>query len=327
MAWSVSRPRTDVGTKRAMEDEVVLWRPSGGGPAFAAVLADGHGSVRLPACDAFGGRAAAAAAARSAADALREVVWTEAAPEALVRHALPAVFDAAQHECLRTVLDPGLGGDAFFRLPASVERRPLRDYRGVGAYYRVEDNQLLGVCDAGTTLTVLAGLRDGSALVSHAGDSAVVRFRAGEDPLRLTADHSTASASERARVASSSRGALAATGRYFTCTLPELNLHRRIMPSRSLGHPLLCQLGGITHRPYSILVPCLPGDVCVAATDGLWDEMGARAGDSFLRAMAAAVLRPREPAEALADAVAAVLGARAKGDNCAFVVARWQAFA
>jgi serine/threonine protein phosphatase PrpC len=266
-----------------------------------------------------GGARAAAAAVESARPFLGAHAWP-AAPGALelrlcCEEVLPRCFELAHHATLEAVLaaarneaPPG----SYSAHEESVGTRVLRDS---------STSALLGLCDAGTTLTGVVGLGDGHLLCAQAGDSEVALFPARGAPTWITALHSAAGAGEVARVTAA--GASVVSGR-FHIPLRSLGLVRALAPSRSLGHPCLSRRG-ITHAPFCRALPSQPGDALVLASDGLWDE--ATASGARFWAAAGGLVAAHRGARDADGAAAALLAlavnsrARARRDNAAVVVA------
>jgi hypothetical protein len=117
----------------------------------------------------------------------------------------------------------------------------------------------------------------GRAFVAHAGDSDVFLFhrdaRGHHAPVRLTDDHTLSNPHEVARLAPYGVGV---HHPYFVITTgPESG--QMLMPSRSLGHVLMSQ-HRITAVPSIATALVAPGDVVVAASDGLWASYGRSGG-------------------------------------------------
>nr|UMO78943.1 Serine/threonine phosphatases incomplete domain containing protein [Pandoravirus belohorizontensis] len=120
----------------------------------------------------------------------------------------------------------------------------------------------------------------GRVFVAHAGDSDVFLFhrdpRAAHSrhvPARLTDDHTLSNPDEVARLAPYGVGV---HHPYFVVTTgPECG--QMLMPSRSLGHVLMSQ-HRITAVPSIATALAAPGDVVVAASDGLWASYGLSGG-------------------------------------------------
>ncbi|QBZ80829.1 Serine/threonine phosphatases incomplete domain containing protein [Pandoravirus celtis] len=120
----------------------------------------------------------------------------------------------------------------------------------------------------------------GRAFVAHAGDSDVFLFhrdlrapRPRYVPARLTDDHTLSNPDEVARLAPYGVGV---HHPYFVVTTgPESG--QMLMPSRSLGHVLMSQ-HRITAVPSIATALVAPGDVLVAASDGLWASYGLSGG-------------------------------------------------
>lgn len=153
----------------------------------------------------------------------------------------------------------------------------------------------------------------GRAFVAHAGDSDVFLFhrdrqasRPRHVPARLTDDHTLSNADEVARLAPYGIGI---HHPYFVVTTgPECG--QMLMPSRSLGHVLMSQ-HRITAVPSIATALVAPGDVVVAASDGLWASYGLAGGWQPPRAPPGA---PAHTGEALsAMRVATVLDGLADG--------------
>ncbi|AVK75801.1 Serine/threonine phosphatases incomplete domain containing protein [Pandoravirus neocaledonia] len=161
--------------------------------------------------------------------------------------------------------------------------------------YYVEANGRRTLAEYGTTLTAVlitpllpSDMRRGRAskgwlgrvFVAHAGDSDVFLFhrdtqarRSCHAPSRLTDDHTPSNRDEVARLAPYGVGVHPPY--YFVVTTgPECG--QMLMPSRSLGHVLMSQ-HRITAVPSISTALVAPGDVVVAASDGLWASYG-RAG-------------------------------------------------
>lgn len=120
----------------------------------------------------------------------------------------------------------------------------------------------------------------GRVFVAHAGDSDVFLFhrdpraaRPRHVPARLTDDHTLSNPDEVARLAPYGVGV---HHPYFVVTTgPECG--QMLMPSRSLGHVLMSQ-HRITAVPSIATALAAPGDVVVAASDGLWASYGLSGG-------------------------------------------------
>lgn len=161
--------------------------------------------------------------------------------------------------------------------------------------YYVEANGQRTLAEYGTTLTAVlitpllpSDMRRGRAskgwlgrvFVAHAGDSDVFLFhrdpqarRACYTPSRLTDDHTLSNRDEVARLAPYGVGVHPP---YFVVTTgPECG--QMLMPSRSLGHVLMSQ-HRITAVPSISTALVGPGDIVVAASDGLWASYGLAGG-------------------------------------------------
>lgn len=161
--------------------------------------------------------------------------------------------------------------------------------------YYVEANGQRTLAEYGTTLTAVlitpllpSDVRRGRAskgwlgrvFVAHAGDSDVFLFhrdpqahRACYTPSRLTDDHTLSNRDEVARLAPYGVGVHPP---YFVVTTgPECG--QMLMPSRSLGHVLMSQ-HRITAVPSISTALVGPGDIVVAASDGLWASYGLAGG-------------------------------------------------
>lgn len=109
---------------------------------------------------------------------------------------------------------------------------------------------------------------------------------------RITQEQSNQNLAEVTRLA---QHGMVPHGRYFSLSESQYRGFG-IMPSRSLGHSLLSH-HGITHTPHIGCVTLSPGDILIAASDGIWASYGH------------AVLPEsnKSPEDSSADAIAALL--------------------
>jgi serine/threonine protein phosphatase PrpC len=259
----------------------------------------------------------------------------------LDRSAIDGAYFARVRACPREALPEA--GDPRALVVVDKVRVPYRPVATNGAvgreghlvYYVAADGRR-ALAEYGTTLTAVlvtpllpsdvrrgrarGGAWAGRAFVAHAGDSDVFLFhweasRRAYVPVRLTDDHTVTNAAEVARL---TPYGFVVDGHYFRLTTgPEAG--QMLMPSRSLGHVLLSQ-----HRiacvPSIATTLVAPGDVVVAATDGLWGGYGTAGGWSRPSGEAAAGASPEALSAArvaaLLDAVAGDLarGALSPGD-------------